>query len=348
MSEVIRVLVVDDSAYVRKVIKKMLSRSPFIEVVGIAHDGVEALEKVVELQPDVITLDLIMPEMDGVTFIREQMGRSPIPIVVVSIADQGGEKVLAALDAGAVDFIQKPTALATEKILEISDELINKVKEAAKIPLRKLALPPPTTDADVAPPAAIATTQEFDVVVLGISTGGPQALTYMIPQLPADFPLPLLIVLHMPIGYTKIFAERLDKISAVRVVEAQEGDLVCPGVITIAQAGRHLTCERTSQDTVMIHLDTRPLDTLHRPAVDVLFQSAADVYGDRTLGIIMTGMGEDGKQGSAWIKARGGTIITEDESSCIVYGMPRAVVEAGLSDRRVPLAAMVDTLLKLI
>lgn len=351
MSEIIRVLVVDDSAYVRKVITKMLSRSPFIEVVGIAHDGAEALEKVVELKPDVITLDLIMPEMDGVAFIHKQMARSPVPIVVVSIADQGGEKVLAALDAGAVDFIQKPTALATEQILNISDELIGKVKEAAKIPLKKLALTsPPLDPLPIAEPIlpSMAIAKAFDIVVLGISTGGPQALTHLIPQLPADFPLPLLLVLHMPVGYTKIFAERLDKISSIRVVEAQEGELVCPGVVTIAQAGRHLTCERTAEGTVITHLDTRPLDTLHRPAVDVLFQSAAEVYGDRTLGVVMTGMGEDGKQGCAWIKARGGTVLTEAESSCIVYGMPRAVVEAGLSDHSIPLQQMAYYILKLV
>lgn len=359
MNKIIRVLVVDDSAYIRKVIKKMLSRSPFIEVVGTAHDGVEALEKVLELKPDVITLDLIMPEMDGIEFIQQQMRRSPLPIVVVSIADQGGEKVLAALDAGAVNFIQKPTALATEKILEITDELISKVKEAADIPLKNLFTPVseapiqatrpdsahnPATQEAIAPLAA----KDFDIVVLGISTGGPQALTYLIPQLPADFPLPLLIVLHMPVGYTQIFAERLDKISAVRVVEAQEGDLVCPGVVMVAQAGRHLVCEKKADGTVIVHLETRPLDTLHRPAVDVTFQSVAEIYGDRTLGIVMTGMGEDGKQGSAWIKARGGTILTEAESSCIVYGMPRAVVEAGLSDHSIPLTQMTNCLLKLL
>jgi two-component system chemotaxis response regulator CheB len=348
MNKIIRVLVVDDSAYVRKVIKKMLSRSPFIEVVGTAHDGLEALEKVEQLKPDVITLDLIMPGMDGKEFIREQMTKNPLPIVVVSIADQGGEKVLNALDAGAIDFIQKPTALAIDRILDISDELINKVKEAAKIPLKKIPLKPPQLQPDFPKISLPFQAKNIDIVALGISTGGPQALTYLIPQLPLDFPVPLVVVLHMPVGYTKMFAERLDKISAVRVVEAEEGDLICPGVVTIAQAGRHLVLERQSNDSVIVHLDAQPLDTLHRPSVDVMFQSVADIYGERVLGVVMTGMGEDGKQGAAWIKARGGSIITEAESSCIVYGMPRAVVEAGLSDQSVPLEKMAQTIQSMV
>lgn len=357
MKKIIRVLIVDDSAYVRKVIKKMLSRSPFIEVVGTAHDGKEALDKVQQLNPDLITLDLIMPEMDGVAFIKEQMSRQPLPIIVVSIADQGGEKVLAALDAGAIDFIQKPTALANERILEISDELINKIKEVANIPPERIGnkitgskTPSPSeTESKLSrKEPSLREAKTFDIVALGISTGGPQALTYLIPQLPEDFPVPMVIVLHMPVGYTKMFAERLDKISTVRVVEAQDGELLCPGVVVIAQAGRHLICERQSDDTVVIHLVTRPLDTLHRPSVDVLFQSVADVYQERALGVVMTGMGEDGKQGAAWIKANGGSILTEAESSCIVYGMPRSVVEAGLSDQTIPLEQMAQEIIKLL
>jgi two-component system chemotaxis response regulator CheB len=347
-NKLIRVLIVDDSAYVRKVVKQMLSRSPFIEVIGIARDGQEALELVEKLNPDVVTLDLIMPQMDGVQFLNVQMKRRPIPVVIVSIASEDGELVLAALDAGAVDFVQKPTALATEKIFEISNELIAKVKTAAHVPLTNL---PIQQDAQ----KTLSPLQKrmnhiggIDIVVIGISTGGPQALTSLIPILPADFPIPIAIVLHMPVGYTEMYARRLNDISLLNVIEAKEGVLVSPGSVFIAPAGRHLTFLRQANGTVVTHLDARPFDSLHRPSVDVLFESAADIYRDRTLGIVMTGMGSDGKQGSAWIKSHGGIIFTESEETCVVYGMPRAVLEAGLSDKSYPLYNMAKAILEIV
>ena len=340
MVDLVRVLIVDDSAYVRKVIRQMLSRSPFIEIVGIARDGREALELAAELEPDVITCDLIMPELDGVGFIREQMARRPIPIVVVSVASESGELVLAALDAGAVDFVQKPTALATDRLLEIGDELVEKVKVAAGArPAMSRAPAPPA----VRPAAA---THAFDIVVIGISTGGPQALKMLIPKLPAGLAVPVAIVLHMPVGYTELYARKLNEQSAIAVLEAQGGELVAPGHVYIAPAGRHLTLRRNGAGQVLTHLDVRPLDTPYRPSVDSLFHSAADVYGSRVLGIVMTGMGSDGRDGSAWIKAKGGTILTESEASCVVYGMPRSIVEAGLSDGEVRLEHMADAVLE--
>ncbi len=344
MEQVLRVLVVDDSAYIRKVVKQMLSRSPFIEVVGTARDGQEALELVSQLKPDVVTLDLIMPNMDGVQFLQKQMAEQPIPVVVVSIASEGGEQALAALDAGAVDFVQKPTALATEKIFEISDELIEKVKAAAQVPLMRLpTMPPPEPKL----PAALLFTNrpKIDLVVLGISTGGPQALSYLIPQFPANLPIPIAIVLHMPVGYTEMYAHRLNEMSNLEVVEASQGDVLRPGTVFIAPAGRHLTFIRQANGQVITHLDARPFDTLHRPSVDVMFQSAAEVFGDRVLGVVMTGMGSDGKQGAAWIKSHGGTIFTEAEETCVVYGMPRCVVEANLSDKIVPLQEVTSAIL---
>ncbi len=345
MKKVVRVLVVDDSAYVRKVVKQMLSRSPFIEVVGTARDGAEALEAIETLNPDVVTLDLIMPEMDGVEFLHQQMARRPIPVVIISIASEGGEQVLAALDAGAVDFLQKPTALANEKIFEISNELIEKVKAAANVPLNRLPVMSerPIQLNKVMP--SVPSSGVVDLVAIGISTGGPQALAFLIGQLPADLPVPVAIVLHMPVGYTAMYAKRLNEMSLMKVVEASEGEVLEPGVVFIAPAGRHLTFVRHSDGTVKTHLDARPFDTLHRPSVDVMFQSAAEVFGDRVLGVVMTGMGSDGTQGSAWIKSRGGSIFTEAEESCIVYGMPRSVVEAGLSDRSVTLDGMAQTIL---
>jgi two-component system chemotaxis response regulator CheB len=340
MPEIIRVLVVDDSAYVRKVIRQMLSRSPFIDVVGAARDGREALEMTAELKPDVITCDLIMPELDGIGFIREQMQRQPVSIVVVSIASESGELVLSALDAGAVDFVQKPTALATDRLLEIADDLIQKVKAAAG------ARPTVARAATAAPSLRSVASNSFDVVVIGISTGGPQALKALIPKLPSGFPVPIAIVLHMPVGYTELYARKLDEQSQLTVVEARGGESVDAGHVYIAPAGRHLTLRRSAAGHVTTHLDIRPIDTPYRPSVDALFHSAAEVYGSRVLGIVMTGMGSDGREGAAWIKAKGGTVLTEAEQTCVVYGMPRSIVEAGLSDGAVALDRMVDTLLE--
>ena len=338
MPDVVRVLVVDDSAYVRKVVTQMLGRSPFIEVVGTARDGQEALERAEDLDPDVITCDLNMPVMDGVTFVRTQMARKPVPIVIISIAAGSGEQVLAALDAGAVDFVQKPTALATERLMEMSDELVEKVKAAARAPRRGVTVRPPATV-----PYHRSGPKPFDIVVIGVSTGGPQGLKQLVPELPADFPVPVAIVMHMPIGYTEMYAEKLNELTALRVVEAEEGQVLRPGTVYLAPAGRQLSFVRQGSE-VRTHLDVRPLDTPHRPSVDVLFQSAAEIFGERVLGVVMTGMGSDGRAGAAWIKARGGCILTEAEETCVVYGMPRSVVEAGLSDAAVPLDDMAATI----
>ncbi len=340
---IVRVLVVDDSAYVRKMMTQMLSRSPFVEVIATARDGAEALEVAAELTPDVITCDLNMPEMDGVEFVRRQMAVRPVPIVIISVASPSGEQVLAALEAGAVDFLQKPTALATDRLLEVADELLAKVKAAAGARLWRMAsaLEPRGTPASLAAITPVRT----DIVMIGISTGGPQALKMLVPRLPADFPVPVAIVMHMPIGYTELYAQKLDELSPLHVKEAADQDVITSGTVYLAPAGRHLSFRRSGAQ-VRAHLDVRPLDMLHRPAVDVMFQSAAEVYGSRALGVVMTGMGSDGRDGAAWIKARGGQIITESEQSCVVYGMPRSVVEAGLSDINAPLETMFDVILE--
>jgi two-component system chemotaxis response regulator CheB len=197
-------------------------------------------------------------------------------------------------------------------------------------------------------PSTKSFTNRYDIVVIGVSTGGPQGLKTLIPRLPADFPVPIAIVLHMPIGYTEAYAKRLDDASALHVIEARDGDDVRPGVAFVATAGRHLVFQRSPSGTVRTRLDISPLDTPHRPSVDVLFQSAAEVYGDRVLAIVLTGMGDDGRQGAAWVKARGGDVMTEAEESCVVYGMPRAVAEAGLSDAVVPLHRIPDAIMERI
>ena len=337
MDRVLRVVVVDDSAYVRKVVREILSRSPFIEVVGTARDGREALELVEQLDPDVVTCDLIMPELDGVGFVREQMARRPVPIILMSIASENAEAVLTALDAGAIDFVQKPTALASEKIFEVSAELIEKVKAAGAISVNRISTAPASPSLKTEPAPKVFGSHSVDVVLIGVSTGGPQALKRLIPELPQDFPVPVLMVMHMPVGYTETYAAKLNELSPLEVKEAAEGDEVKPGRVFLAPAGRHLSVKRGANGKVVVHLDAKPFNTLHRPAVDVLFQSAAEVYGNRALGVVMTGMGSDGKQGAAWLKSQGGLVFTEAESSCVVYGMPSAVMEAGLSDRSVAL-----------
>ena len=354
MERVLRVLIVDDSAYVRKVIKQMLSRSPFLDVVGTARSGEEALTMVEELRPDVVTVDLIMPGMGGLGFIREQMARQPIPMVVVSIASETSQLVLDALDAGAIDFVQKPSALATERVFEMSSELIEQVKSAGMVQMSHVATlsTRPVVSVPQKPKPAPAkrpdTKSAFDVLVLGVSTGGPQALRYLIPQLPATFPIPIAIVIHMPVGYTDLYAQKLNQISQLEVTEAREGSPFRAGIVLIAPAGRHLKVTAGADGCIAAQLDARPFDSLHRPSADVLFSSAAEAFGSRVLGVVMTGMGSDGTDGARLIRAKGGRIFAEAEQTCVVYGMPRSVVEAGLVDRIVPLDKLADAITEVV
>lgn len=351
MIGLIKVLIVDDSAFVRKTIKAMLSRSAFIEVVGIAFDGVEALELIPKLNPDVVTLDLMMPNLDGVEFLRQQMARRPLPVVIVSIAAGNSHQVVAALAAGAIDFIQKPTALASEDLLQMTDRLIAKIKMAAtvKFPIPSVTDSATNTKSNTEPAVnfdfPIKHSAGIDLVAIGISTGGPAALSQMIPQFPGDFPVPIAIVLHMLEGYTQPYAQRLDRESSLKVMEAQEGHLLGRGMVTIARAGRHLKIIRDPEGQLRTHLSVLPSNTIHRPSVDVMFESVAQVLGSRFLGVVMTGMGDDGRRGAAMIKAQGGLIFTEDESTCVVYGMPAVVECDGLSDLVVPLYHMASVII---
>jgi two-component system chemotaxis response regulator CheB len=226
-------------------------------------------------------------------------------------------------------------------VFDLAEELASKIVAAAEAPLGRWRDVVPAE-----PLPQVTSSGKYDVVVLGVSTGGPQGLKSVVPRLPAEFPVPLVIVLHMPIGYTEAYAKRLDELSELTVVEARDGEVLRPGLVLVAPAGRHLTLHRDGEGRTSVRLDVRPLDTPHRPSVDVLFQSAADVYGDRVLGVVMTGMGADGRDGAAWIKARGGAVLTEAEETCVVYGMPRSVVEAGLSDEAVPLDRMTAAIMQ--
>src|SRR5688500_7288349 len=325
----------------------MLSHNPFIEVVGTARNGLEALELAESLRPDVITSDLVMPELDGVGFVREQMQRRAVPIVVMSSLNEDGAEVLSALEAGAVDFVQKPTAMATEKMYEVRGQLIEAIKIASGAKPEKLVQPRPESRA-VKPQteSAVRGESRFDAIVIGISTGGPQGLRYLIPQLPSDFPVPIAIVMHMPVGYTAMYAEKLNEISELKISEAAGGEEMRPGAALLAPAGKHLLFRRQRDGSVITRLGLRPHNTPHRPSVDVMFESAAEVFGPNTLAIVMTGMGVDGRAGASHVKLRGGTVFAESEETCIVYGMPGAVVEAGLADRVIKLTEMAEVLME--
>jgi two-component system, chemotaxis family, protein-glutamate methylesterase/glutaminase len=348
---IVRLLIIDDSAYIRKVFKEMLERHPKIEVVGTAHNGREALDKVAELSPDVILVDLYMPDMDGVQFLKEQMVRKPLPVLVCSSADREEENVLAAMDAGALDFIRKPTARATEELYSLEKELVEKILAAGtveldKLPMREEVVPVRTAPNSTRPRLLHG---RFDVLLIGASTGGPKALRYLISSLPEDFHIPVAMVLHMPVGYTGPFAARLDDISPLEVLQAEEGMEMKAGRVILARAGYHLTLVREGSGKVVCHLDQNSIpETPHCPSVDTLFRSAAAVYRSKTLGLVLTGMGNDGMQGAAWIKSEGGVIFAEAEETSVVFGMPYAVIEAGLSDRILPLHGMIDAVLEIM
>lgn len=330
MTPPIRVLVVDDSAFARKVLRQVLSADRRIEVVGIARDGLDALEKIAELSPDVLTLDLVMPNLDGVGVLEALRERPSAPrAIVVTMSDAESPLGVAALTAGAFDVVHKPTALATDRLYELGEELVAKVVAAAEASRSQ-----PRASGQAAPPARIARAKTR-IVVVGASTGGPRAISLLLRDLPATFPVPLAVVVHMPPGYTEAFAQRLDGESALHVVEAAEGMVPKPGTALIARAGMHLTFEREAA-----HLDVRPIHELHRPSVDVLFKSAAAAYGDGVLAMVLTGMGSDGLAGAQAVRDAGGRVLVESAESCVVYGMPRSVSEAGLADAQLPLESM--------
>ena len=333
MNPPIRVLVVDDSAFARKVVRELLSSAPEIEVVGIARDGLEALEKALELQPDVMTLDLTMPNLDGLGVLDGLDPQSGPRVVIVSTSTSDSALAMTALSRGAVEMVSKPTALATDRLYEMRDELIAKVRIALHARRRVFGKPAP----DLTPAARGSASHRL--VVLGTSTGGPQALTYLLPALPADFPVPLAVALHIPPGYTSALADRLNGLSALEVLEAHEGIALTPGRAVIAPGGWHLKI-RKRQSELLGTLSRLPADTAHFPSVDVLFESAAEQCGAGVLGLVMTGMGEDGKRGAQAIRRAGGVVLTESASSCVVYGMPRAIAEAGWSDGDAPLESL--------
>jgi two-component system chemotaxis response regulator CheB len=337
MSDTIRVLVVDDSALMRKLIPAILARDPSIEVVGTAMDGAFALKKIEELRPDVVTLDLEMPRMDGMETLRLIMKRAPLPVILFSThSKEGAYSTLKALALGAVDFIPKPTDAAAGHLETIADVLIEKIKVAKRAAGRKLppaavAIDPPNqkkSARSVLPPSRI--------IAIGTSTGGPNALQFVLSQIPADFPCTILVVQHMPEGFTEMFARRLDECCALDVSEAKSGDLLNAGRVLICPGNRHMMVRRMPRGDMAVLSDGPPVNG-HRPSVDVLFHSVAQEFALSAVGVIMTGMAEDGAEGLGAIKAAGGVTIAQSEDTCVVSGMPRAAIQKGHVNKIIPL-----------
>ncbi len=327
----IRVLVVDDSAVVRKIFSTELSRDPQIEVVGTAPDPYVARDKIVSLQPDVLTLDVEMPRMDGITFLRKLMKYYPVPTVVVSsLTAKGGELAMEALSAGAIDVICKPGA--SYSVGDMSVELIEKIKAASQVKLSKKAI----IDDTAAPTQKLSLSKTTNkVIAIGASTGGTQALQAVLTALPVNT-AGIMVVQHMPENFTKSFAGRLDEICQMDVKEAADGDSVMPGRVLIAPGNYHMMLNRSGA-SYYVRISKGPLVNRHRPSVEVLFKSVAKYAGANSVGVIMTGMGADGAEGILDMKKSGAFTIAQDEASCVVYGMPKEAIKMGGIDKVEPL-----------
>jgi two-component system, chemotaxis family, protein-glutamate methylesterase/glutaminase len=340
MSERVRVLVVDDSALMRKLIPTILERDPTIEVVGTAMDGAFALKKIEELRPDVITLDLEMPRMDGLEALRLIMRRAPMPVIVFSThSKEGAYSTFKALALGAIDFVAKPRDAAAGHLDAIAVQLIEKIKIAKRVGGGKVR---PSVAVEITPPqkkTARATLPPSRIVAIGISTGGPNALQYVLSQIPADFSASILIVQHMPEGFTEMFANRLNECCALEVQEARSGDLLLAGRVLICPGNRHMMVRRMPRGDMAILSDGPPVNG-HRPSADVLFQSVAREFALTAVGVIMTGMGDDGSEGLGAIKAAGGMTVAQSEDTCVVSGMPRAAILKGYANKIVSLESL--------
>jgi two-component system chemotaxis response regulator CheB len=354
----IKVLVVDDSAFMRKVISDIINSDPVMQVVATARDGMDAVQKVHAYHPDVVTMDVEMPRMDGLSALEEIMKTHPVPVIMISSLTQTGQDAtIRSLSLGAIDFVPKPSGHISLDMNQVKDDIISKIRIAARAKsvisqqvqqsYKKPGLPKlsgwrrlnksPSRD------------RLNKMVLIGTSTGGPKALHQVLPNLPADLDAAVLIVQHMPAGFTRSLAERLNHLSAIKVKEAEHGELIQAGCAYIAPGNYHLQVQNQSAaQGFLIKLDQSPPRKGHRPSVDMMFESVAELRGVQIVGVIMTGMGDDGTSGLKRLKEKGSKVLAEDQSTCIVYGMPRAAVEAGVVDRVVPLHHIADEILKML
>jgi two-component system, chemotaxis family, protein-glutamate methylesterase/glutaminase len=344
VSEKIRVLVVDDSALMRKLIPQILAQDSKIEVVGTAMDGLIGLKKIQELHPHVVTLDLEMPRMDGIEMLREITRKHRVPVIVVSAhTEEGASLTLKALSLGAFDFVTKPQEAASGRMMQIATELGLKIKVAAAAGVPKMIITEPTPKRRERRQFSTQPRWPTRVVAIGISTGGPNALQYLFSQLPEDFPGCILVVQHMPEGFTEMFARRLNECSAIEVKEAQSGDMLLAGRALICPGNRHMKVVRMEHGDVAILVD-QPRVNGHRPSVDVLFNSVANVLGNKAVGLLMTGMGDDGASGLGAVQAAGGFTIAQSPDTCVVDSMPRSAIERGYAVKIVSLSNLANTI----
>lgn len=344
----IRVLVVDDSAFSRQTIKKMLESDPEIGVIGIASDGIDAMAKTLRLKPDLITLDFEMPEMDGFSFLRWLMRERPTPVIMVS-SYSDTKTVFKALELGAVDFIAKPSRRASMELRNIEKDLLTKVKGIKGLNMdvlisRNLRLLSATEGSSLETEGLKG---EIEVVAIGASTGGPPALQIILSKLPADFPAGLVISQHMPKGFTKPLAERLNTLSRLSIKEAEEGDEIEKGKGLICPGGHHMLLRKRYQRTT-VTLKPAVYEDKYIPSVDVMMTSAAEVYNENTMGVVLTGMGNDGKKGMLEIKSKGGYTIVESEETSVVFGMPAEVINVGGADKVLPVTEIAEELIKVV
>lgn len=356
----IRVLVVDDSAFMRKVISDIINSQGDMQVVDVARNGEEALKKVRELKPDVVTLDVEMPVMDGITALKAIMQTAPLPVVMLSsLTQSGAELTMKALHYGAVDFVPKPSGTISLDIAKVGEDIVRKIRIAALAgsQVRRMhfgaaapvSLVKPRVQESIVP--RIESRRLEKLVVIGTSTGGPKALHDVIPRLPGDMNAGVLIVQHMPPGFTASLAQRLDGISHLKVKEAEHGEDVVPGTVYIAPGDRHLLVEAKQESglrRLVTNLTLDPPVGGHRPSVDVMFESVAAHFWGKIVAVIMTGMGHDGAKGIIHLKKKGATIIAEDSSTCIVFGMPKAAIETGVVDKVVPLPEIANEIQRML
>ena len=337
-SKRIRVLIADDSSVMRAALSRMIESDPEIQVVGSAVDGVDVLAQTKALDPDVVTLDIEMPRMNGLEALARIMAESPRPIIMLSsLTRHGTQSTFEALERGAFDFIPKPGADASNGIFDIRNDLLAKIKNAAHAPWPQGGPPARKAPARAASNLSAQVQTLPAIVAIGTSTGGPKALQEVLSQLPAQLPTGVLIVQHMPVGFTAQFADRLNHLCAVAVHEVKREETIEPGTVYIAPAGLHMTVN-CSGAQYRIQLSKSPAGTLHTPSVDVLMHSVARVYGSQAMGVILTGMGSDGAQGMKAIRDAGGWTIGQDAESCAVYGMPRSAAEMDALSRIAPLS----------
>jgi len=333
----VKVLIADDSAFMRTALSRMVQSDDSLCVVGTAQTGPQTLTMIDQLQPDVVTLDIDMPGLSGLEILRRVMHDAPRPIIVISsLAQEGAEATLEALELGAFDCLAKRLNYGSLDIVKVQDELVGKIKAAASStkrarPRSRVVSRPPIA------PASSPSTNVPAVVAIGTSTGGPKALQEILPGLPADLPVGVLIVQHMPQGFTGPFAKRLNNLCHVHVHEAAEGMVLTRGHVYLAPAGQHLTVCRRSPAEVILKVSSTPSDVIHIPSVDIMMLSVAEVFRALAMGVIMTGMGADGALGMQAIHREGGLTVGQDEASCAVYGMPRSCAEMGVLKRVVPL-----------